>query len=98
LTIDGICLLSSRRRSEKHSRPREEAKIKMPHEIIFVDCGDDVLCDFCNGDYTKSEETGGCQVGSYAICPKCAKKLEAVPDQRAAKNETFRDFVYRLRR
>jgi hypothetical protein len=71
----------------------------MPHEeVIIVNCGNDVICDFCNEDYTQSEETGGCQVGSYAICPKCAKKLEAVPDQRAAKNETFRDFVYRLRR
>ena len=70
----------------------------MPQEEIVVDCGDDVICDFCNDDYTESEKTGGCAIGSYSICPKCSKKLEAVPDRKAALNETFRDFVYRMRR
>ena len=67
-------------------------------EIIICDPGDEVICDLCNDSYTESEETGGCSVGSYAICPQCAKKLTEEPDQRCRENETFRDFVYRLRR
>ena len=51
-------------------------------EIIICDPGDEVICDFCNDSYTESEETGGCSVGSYAICPQCAKKLTEEPDQR----------------
>jgi len=66
--------------------------------VIVVDCGDEVLCDFCNDSYTESEEVGGCAIGTWAICPKCEKKLTEEPDQRAGENETFRDFVYRLRR
>ena len=70
----------------------------MPYEVIKVDCGDEVICDLCNESYTESEETGGCAVGTWAICPKCVGKLTEEPDQRAGENETFRDFVYRLRR
>ncbi len=66
--------------------------------IIIVDCGNEVICDFCNDSYTESEEVGGSAVGSWAICPKCTKKLSQEPDQRAETDETFRDFVYRLRR
>ena len=70
----------------------------MPYEVIEVDCGDEVICDLCNDSYTESEETGGCAVGTWAICQKCVGKLTEEPDQRAGENETFRDFVYRLRR
>lgn len=66
--------------------------------VIVDDCGDEVICDFCNDDYTDSEEIGGCAIGTWAICPKCEKKLTEECDQSAGENETFRDFVYRLRR
>jgi ssDNA-binding Zn-finger/Zn-ribbon topoisomerase 1 len=70
----------------------------MPHHnIIVVDCGPYVVCDFCNKEFTESEEVGGSAIGSWAICPECTKKLSEEPDQRAAEGETFRDFVYRLR-
>lgn len=44
-------------------------------EIIVADCGDMVLCDYCDEDYTNSEEEGGFLFGSYAICPKCLLNL-----------------------
>lgn len=66
--------------------------------IIICDPGDEVVCDFCNDGYTESEEFGGSAIGTWAICPKCTKELTEEPDLRAYENETFRDFVYRLRR
>ena len=71
----------------------------MEWEVIATcDPGDEVICDFCNDSYTESEETGGSAIGTWAICPKCTKDLKEEPDQRAEKSETFRDFVYRLRK
>jgi len=96
LTIDGVCLLSIRRRSEKLSAWK--GGDNMPYEVIEVDCGDEVICDLCNESFTESEEIGGCAIGTWAICPKCAGKLKEEPDQRCGENETFRDFVYRLRK
>lgn len=68
--------------------------------IEHIDMGDEVLCDSCNKDYTHSDEVGGAQFGSYAVCPDCvgqwiansslgerAAMVEAKPGQ------TFRDFV-----
>lgn len=66
--------------------------------VINVECGDDVVCDLCNGGYTESEETGGILVGSYAICPACAPRFKEDIDERALPGETFRDFVLRIRR
>lgn len=66
-------------------------------EIITCDPGDEVICDICNDSYTESEELGGCSIGSWAICPKCSENIKEEPDLRARKDETFRDFVYRLR-
>lgn len=65
--------------------------------IIKVDVGDDVICDFCNDDYTESDEVGGVLVGSYAICPKCAGRLKEEPDDKAKIGETFCEFVRRIR-
>ena len=65
--------------------------------IAICDPGEIVLCDLCNDEYTESEEIGGSAIGSWAICPKCTKKLTEEPDLRAGADETFRDFVYRLR-
>lgn len=51
----------------------KEAKPKKAWNVINVDVGDNVLCDFCNTDYTTSRESGGFMFGSSAICPGCAE-------------------------
>jgi len=33
--------------------------------------GDKVNCDLCNKDYTDSDESGGVEFGSKAVCPDC---------------------------
>ena len=33
--------------------------------------GDIVICDTCGKDYTNSDEKGGIEFGSKAVCPKC---------------------------
>lgn len=74
--------------------------------VIVVDPGETVLCDMCNDDYTDSEETGGFLFSSNAVCPKCAPNILAdaikyneqhfiTPPK---EGESFRDFVYRIRR
>lgn len=40
-------------------------------ETVIIDIGDEVACDYCNGD---SEETGGMLFMGYAICPICTAK------------------------
>lgn len=45
-----------------------------PMNVITIDCGGTVLCDFCNKDYTESDESGGFIFGSNAVCPDCADK------------------------
>ena len=65
--------------------------------VIKVDVGDDVICDICNDDYTESKELGGVLIGSYAVCPKCAVKTKGTPDQKAMPEETFCEFVRRIR-
>ena len=64
-----------------------------------MDIGDTVVCDFCNDDYTESEEQGGCLIGSYAICPKCEKEVEHREeiDQLCPKDTQFRKWVLDLR-
>lgn len=75
--------------------------------IIEIDPGNVVLCDFCNEDYTFSNEQGGLLFGSKGVCPKCAPKLEKDAMKydeshfiydRARKSESFRDFIYRIRK
>jgi hypothetical protein len=39
--------------------------------VIEVDPGNEVICDYCNGDFTDSTETGGMIVSSWAVCPRC---------------------------
>ena len=46
-------------------------------ETIFIDPGDVVLCDYCNGDFTNSDVIGGLLVGSDAVCPRCQPKTLA---------------------
>jgi len=75
-------------------------------EVITVDPGDRVLCDYCNKDYTDSEETGGILIGSYAVCPDCTPRtLESLKEYGEMDNirakcpdgVSFRDFVYIIR-
>jgi predicted amidophosphoribosyltransferase len=37
--------------------------------------GDDVVCDFCNADYSDSDECGGFIIGGWAACPQCAFEM-----------------------
>ncbi|MGI9451970.1 MAG: hypothetical protein ACR2QH_15210 [Geminicoccaceae bacterium] len=41
-------------------------------KIETIDCGDQVLCDMCNKDYTHSILSGGYLFGSNGVCPACA--------------------------
>jgi hypothetical protein len=67
--------------------------------IICVDAGNLVICDLCNEDYTNSDKCGGVLYFSYAACPDCASRYDGKKRDivRARKDETFRDFVYRMR-
>ena len=40
-----------------------------------VPIGDLVICDFCDEDYTESNESGGFIFGSQGVCPKCADRM-----------------------
>lgn len=51
----------------------KEAKPKKVWNVINVDVGDNVLCDYCNTDYTNSRRSGGFMFCSSAICPECAE-------------------------
>jgi len=44
-------------------------------EIFRIDIGDMVVCDYCNADYSESDEQGGVLLGSSAICPTCVTKF-----------------------
>lgn len=57
----------------------------------------DIICDLCNADHTHSEEMGGILIGSYALCPECAKRSHSIPDDWARSGETFASFVWRIR-
>lgn len=68
--------------------------------------GDVILCDMCNEDYTESLKQGGILFGSRGVCPKCAPDIEKSAVEcgeqdyirdRAGPDETFRDFIRRLR-
>jgi hypothetical protein len=74
--------------------------------VICIDPGETVLCDLCNKDYTNSDECGGILFSGKAVCPDCVgdfmKSIVKYKEERFIKalakpNETFRDFVYRIR-
>jgi len=75
--------------------------------VITIDPGENVSCDLCNKDYTMDDAKGGILFCSSAACPDCAPKMEEGAKKyneekyivdRAKADETFRDFVYRVRR
>lgn len=43
--------------------------------IHEYDIGDRVNCDWCNADYTDSDEGGGLLFDSKATCPRCAFRI-----------------------
>jgi hypothetical protein len=70
--------------------------------VIRVDPGPVVLCDFCNTEYTESDEQGGILIGSNAVCPQCVaggagSKYPHEVKARCPEGMSFRDWVYSLR-
>jgi hypothetical protein len=47
----------------------------MTIEIIRLEPGRTVLCDWCNEDYTDKPDQGGMLFQSKATCPKCKEAL-----------------------
>lgn len=67
-------------------------------EVWQIDIGDAVVCDFCNRDYTESDQVGGVIVGSYAACPICENNsMLKDADYVSRPGESFKDFVLRTR-
>jgi len=65
-----------------------------------------VVCDLCGEEYTYRKDTGGILFNSNAVCPECLPEFEKLIDKydegkfiraKATKNETFYDFVLRIR-
>ncbi len=66
--------------------------------IKVIEIGNTVLCDLCNLEYTDSDATGGCLMGSYAVCPKCTPKLnKREVDVFNLPTVPFREFVLKIR-
>lgn len=70
----------------------------------IIDIGDTVVCDFCNKDYTDSDESGGVLIGSYAVCPNCApdavqsaEKHGEPVDAVCPANKSFKEWVLEMR-
>ncbi len=70
----------------------------------IIDIGDAVVCDFCNLDYTDSDEHGGVLVSSYAVCPRCAPttienahKYNEPVDAFCPEDKSFKEWVLELR-
>lgn len=69
-----------------------------------IDIGDAVVCDFCNADYTDSEESGGVLIGSFAVCPRCAPDALRSADKHGEPvdavcppDKSFKEWVLELR-
>ena len=43
-----------------------------PKETEIIDIGEQVYCDICNKDYSKSDVSGGIIFESKVICPDCS--------------------------
>jgi len=73
-------------------------------EVVIIDVsdiGDDVICDFCNADYTNLPDSGGYIVDGWAVCPACALSVsrkmkesgEAPAEAVCPDGVSFADFV-----
>lgn len=47
---------------------------KMGIQITHMGCGDNVYCDICGKNWTRSDVSGGFYFSSYAYCPDCAER------------------------
>lgn len=72
--------------------------------VITIDPGHLVICDFCNKDWTGSEESGGAVHDGWAWCPDCLKKGNRERDMRKYKTAmwcpegiSFADWIRGLR-
>ncbi|MEK7561044.1 MAG: hypothetical protein AAB539_03760 [Patescibacteria group bacterium] len=70
----------------------------------IIDIGDTVVCDFCNLDYTDSDESGGVLIGSFAVCPRCApdairnaEKYHEPVDAVCPPHKSFKQWVLDMR-
>lgn len=68
--------------------------------------GDSVVCDFCDTDYSKRDDSGGLLFQSKAACPVCApgilKSAKQYGEERFIRSycpegTSFREFVLGLR-
>jgi hypothetical protein len=83
----------------------EEYFRAMGWEIITLEAGNRVVCDYCNEEYTDSDEIGGVLFNRSAYCPKCADRIitgakkynEEKYLQYPLEGESFCNFVYRIR-
>lgn len=75
-------------------------------KVVQINKNNLVICDLCGVDYTNSVEMGGLLFSSNAVCPRCEpnfrKLIAKNKEERFIRaesnvNETFRDFVYRIR-
>ena len=75
-------------------------------QVEVFDIGNHVECDVCSKDFTDSEAKGGFVFSSKGVCPDCSKNfLESVKEYGeeryikavAMPEETFRDFILRMR-
>ena len=46
------------------------------NNIYVIDPGNNVICDYCNEDFTDSPLEGGILFQSKAICPRCSPEAE----------------------
>jgi len=76
----------------------------MKEEIKEI--GDSVVCDFCDADYSKRDDSGGLLFQSKAACPVCApgilKSAKQYGEERFIRSycpegKSFREFVLGLR-
>jgi hypothetical protein len=75
-------------------------------KITIEDIGEHVECDICSKDFTYSDAVGGFLFSDKGVCPDCSDSFmasvkkyheEEYIRQVAKPNETFRDFILRIR-
>ena len=44
-------------------------------KTIIIGCGEEVICDFCNKEWTELPTQGGFLFQSKAVCPDCASDM-----------------------
>jgi hypothetical protein len=75
-------------------------------EANIFDLGDHVECDLCSKDFTDSDAVGGFLFSGNGVCPECSKvcleDIEKYHEEKyiravADPDETFRDFILRVR-